>query len=86
MPSDPPAGAVPPGESKNIHEAGGRYISIIASNVHFHLESDRWPHSVDVEAVAAFSEAVAQMTLRLARPDPFAPPKRKRAPRTSAVS
>lgn len=76
VPAVPPEGAVPPGESRTIHEAGGRYLSLIAANAHFHLQSDRWPDTVDVPAVAAVATAMAAAARKLATPDPFTPPKR----------
>lgn len=48
---------VPGGEAKNIHERGGRYISLAGGSEVFHLESDRWPDSVDVGAVVADLDA-----------------------------
>ena len=50
-----PSQAVPGGESKNIHERGGRYVSFLGGSAVFHLEADRWPAAVDVDAVAAYA-------------------------------
>lgn len=52
-----PAEAVPGGESKNIHERGGRYVSFLGGSAVFHLETDRWPAAVDVDAIAAYAAA-----------------------------
>lgn len=51
-----PETAVPSGESKNIHERGGRYVSFLGGSAVFHLEEDRWPEAVDVGAVEAYLE------------------------------
>lgn len=56
-----PQGTVPGGESKNIHERGGRYVSFAGGSEVFHLEADRWPEAVDVAAVEAY--AVASIAL-----------------------
>ncbi len=52
-----PKGAVPGGESRNIHERRGRYVSFLGSSEVFHLEADRWPEAVDVAAVDAYCSA-----------------------------
>ena len=54
------------GEARNIHDGGGRYISLLGSGPFFHNADDRWPASVDVAAVSRFSQAIAQVTLVLA--------------------
>lgn len=57
----------PSGETRDIHKAGGRYLTLVGTNPLFHLPQDRWPHAVDVPAVARIAAAAAQMTLRLSR-------------------
>ena len=52
-----PQGTVPGGESKNIHERGGRYVSFAGGSALFHLQDDRWPDAVDVAAVSAYCDA-----------------------------
>lgn len=59
-------GWVPNGEAHEIHLAGGRYVSLVGGNAHFHLESDRWPDAVDVPAVAAYAAAFRDVARSLA--------------------
>jgi hypothetical protein len=58
-----PHGDMPFGEARNIHERGGRYLSMLGSNHWFHHPQDRLATSVDVERttmiVAAFLEGLA---------------------------
>ncbi|MGE0543620.1 MAG: hypothetical protein AB7R89_25940 [Dehalococcoidia bacterium] len=61
-----PRGTVPNGEAHNIHVVGGRYLSLVGSNAHFHLESDRWPDAVDIAAIAAYARAMSTVASRLA--------------------
>ena len=63
----PPADFVPSGETRDIHRASGRYLTLVGSNRLFHLPQDRWPHAVDVPAVARIAAASAQMALALSR-------------------
>lgn len=58
---------VPSGETRDIHRAGGRYLTLVGTNRLFHLPQDRWPHSVDVPAVARIANAAARMVLALGR-------------------
>ena len=57
---------VPSGETRDIHHAGGRYLTLVGTNRLFHLPQDRWPHAVDVAAVTRIAEATAQMVAVLA--------------------
>lgn len=66
LPRLAPRGTVPPGESRNIHERGQDYLSLIGGSDFFHLPDDRWPDAVDVEAVTCYAEAMADVVLRLA--------------------
>jgi len=54
------------GEAATISGEGGRFISFIGSSAWFHHPRDRWPHAVDVEKVARFAQAGADLTLALA--------------------
>jgi hypothetical protein len=58
---------VPSGETRDIHRAGGRYLTLVGTNRLFHLPQDRWPHAVDVSAVARIAAAAARMVLALSR-------------------
>jgi hypothetical protein len=67
-PDDIPWPAQPPsGETRDIHKAGGRYLTLVGSNRLFHLPQDRWPHSVSVPTVASIAAAAARMVLALSR-------------------
>jgi hypothetical protein len=65
-----PKSLVPSGETRDIHRAGGRYLTLVGSNPFFHLPQDRWPHAVDAAAVARIAAAMARIILRLSRPPP----------------
>jgi len=66
-PDDIPWPAQPPsGETRDIHRAGGRYLTLVGTNRLFHLPKDRWPRAVDVPAIARIAAAAAQMVLALA--------------------
>ena len=59
-------GTRPGGEARNIHDGGGRYVSLLGSGPFFHNADDRWPAAVDVAAVSRFSQAIAQVAIALA--------------------
>jgi hypothetical protein len=58
---------VPSGETRDIHRAGGRYVTLVGSNPWFHLPQDRWPHAVDVDAIRRISATAAAMVVALTR-------------------
>jgi hypothetical protein len=61
---------VPTGETKDIHKAGGRYLTLVAppsTSPLFHLPQDRWPDAVDVAAVARVAEGMAKAVVELTR-------------------
>ena len=62
-----PTTQVPSGETRDIHRANGRYLTLVGSNPWFHLPTDRWPHSIDVGAVARIASAAAQMVVAMTR-------------------
>ncbi|HEV2187212.1 MAG TPA: hypothetical protein VGR70_08385, partial [Stellaceae bacterium] len=67
-PDDIPWPAQPPsGETRDIHKAGGRYLTLVGSSRLFHLPQDRWPHAVDVPAIARIAAASARVVLTLSR-------------------
>ena len=67
-PDDIPWPAQPPsGETRDIHRAGGRYLTLVGTNRLFHLPQDRWPRAVDVPAVARIAAAAARIALALSR-------------------
>ena len=59
-------GTRPGGEARNIHDGGGRYISLLGSGPFFHNAADRWPAAVDVAAVSRFGQAMADVAVDLA--------------------
>lgn len=61
-PSQPPSG-----ETRDIHRAGGRYLTLVGTNPLFHLPQDRWPHAVAVPAIARIAAAAAAIARALAR-------------------
>ena len=61
---------IPTGETKDIHKAGGRYITLVgppSTSPLFHLPQDRWPDAVDVAAVARIAEGMASAVVALTR-------------------
>ena len=62
-----PKTAVPSGETRDVHHAGGRYVTLVGSNPWFHLPQDRWPHAVDVRAVQRIALGAARLVVALTR-------------------
>jgi hypothetical protein len=62
-----PKTLVPSGETRDIHRAGGRYVTLVGTNPWFHLPDDRFPHSVDVPAIARIAAGAAGMVVGLTR-------------------
>jgi hypothetical protein len=62
-----PKTLVPTGETRDIHRAGGCYLTLVGSNPLFHLPQDRWPHAVDAGTVARVAAAAARLVVRLTR-------------------
>jgi hypothetical protein len=62
-----PKTLVPSGETRDIHRAGGRYVTLVGSNPLFHLPDDRWPHAVDVDVVTRTAAAMAALVVKLTR-------------------
>ena len=62
-----PKTLVPSGETRDIHGAGGRYVTLVGTNPLFHLPQDRWPHAVDTEVVTRAAAAAAALVLKLTR-------------------
>jgi hypothetical protein len=61
-----PLTQVPNGETKDIHRAGGRYVTLVGNNRLFHLPQDRWPHAADVPAIERVAAGAAAMVRALA--------------------
>jgi hypothetical protein len=66
-PAIAPKTLVPSGETRDIHRAGGRYVTLVSSNSWFHLSQDRWPRSVDADAVTRIAAAAAALVVELTR-------------------
>ncbi len=62
-----PKTLVPTGETRDIHRAGGCYVTLVGSNPLFHLPQDRWPHAVDASVVARAAAAASRLVVRLTR-------------------
>jgi hypothetical protein len=62
-----PKTLVPSGETRDIHRAGGRYVTLVGSNPWFHLPQDRLPHAVDADAVTRIAAAAAALVVELTR-------------------
>ena len=62
-----PKTLVPSGETRDIHRAGGRYLTLVGTNPLFHLPQDRWPHAVDGAQIARIAAASANLVVTLTR-------------------
>ena len=62
-----PKTLVPSGETRDIHRAGGRYLTLVGSNPLFHLPEDRWPHAVNTDAVTGIAAAAGALVVKLTR-------------------
>ncbi len=62
-----PKTLVPSGETRDIHRAGGCYVTLVGSNPLFHLPQDRWPHAVDPDVVTRVAAAAAALAVKLTR-------------------
>lgn len=58
---------VPSGETRDIHLAGGHYLTLVGDNKLFHLPQDRWPAAIDLAAVTGIAAAAARIVLALTR-------------------
>ncbi len=55
-----------PSESGVVVSQGGKMAALVApGNAVFHLESDRWPGTIDVNAVAGYANAFAHLAVQL---------------------
>ena len=62
-----PKTLVPTGETRDVHGAGGCYVTLVGRNPLFHLPDDRWPHAVDPDAVTRVAAAAAALVVKLTR-------------------
>lgn len=62
-----PRGERAVGEAGLIHDAGGRYVSLLATgNPFFHSVNDRWPHAVSADEVLRYARATVRLVKQLA--------------------
>ncbi|HEV2334498.1 MAG TPA: hypothetical protein VGS13_03260 [Stellaceae bacterium] len=60
-----PKTLVPSGETRDIHNKAGRYLTLVGTNPLFHLPQDRWPEAVEPGAVTRIAAAAARIVLAL---------------------
>ena len=61
-----PRGTMVGAESAFAFRRGARCVALAGGHATFHMEADRWPDAVDVEAAVSYANAFADLTLRLA--------------------
>jgi len=59
------------GEARNIHDAGGRYLSILAGNDLFHHPADRWPVAVNLDNLCEWVRVFENLVPKLISKDSF---------------
>jgi hypothetical protein len=62
-----PKDTIPNGETRDIHRAGGGYVTLVGTNPLFHLPQDRYPQAVDVDMIARVAAAMAGVVAALSR-------------------
>jgi hypothetical protein len=62
-----PKDLVPRGETRDIHRAGGHCLALNGTSRWFHLPQDRWPETVDLDAVTRIAAAGARIVTALTR-------------------
>lgn len=55
----------PGGEARNIHDLGGRFVSLLGENGLFHNPDDHWPDAIDVEKTARLAKAFSAVAVAL---------------------
>ena len=61
-----PRGTMVGAESTFVFRRGARCVALAGGHATFHMEADRWPDAVDVEAAVCYANAFADLTVRLA--------------------
>ncbi len=56
----------PFGEAREIHDGGGRFISLLGANGQFHSPLDRWPDSVDLPKTERLAQAFIALVVEIA--------------------
>ena len=62
-----PKTLVPSGETRDIHRVGGRYLTLVGSNLLFDLPEDRWRHAIETDAVTGIATAAAALVVKRTR-------------------
>jgi len=62
-----PRGTDPGGEARNIHLAGGRYVSLLGGTPYFHNPDDDSVAMVNIAATARYARALSDIVVQLAR-------------------
>ena len=65
-PDTPTAAEMVGAESNVVHALGARCVAMAGGHAFFHMRSDRWPGAVDVDAVAAYANAFADVAVEIA--------------------
>ncbi len=61
-----PRGTMVGAESTFALRRGARCVDLAGGHAIFHMEADRWPDAVNVEAAVSYANAFADLTVRLA--------------------
>ena len=61
-----PRGTMVGAESSFAFRRGARCVALAGGHATFHMEADRWPDAVDVEAAVSYANAFADLAVRLA--------------------
>ncbi len=64
--TETPIGTRPSGEARNIHDGGGRFVSILGSNGLFHHPADRYPDAVDLAVTTQWVDVLVALAMKLA--------------------
>jgi len=67
-----PVGSRPGGEAREVHDRGGRFLSLIGFNPFFHHPKDTFPEAIDLALLLDVSAAASGVALALADAAPEA--------------
>ena len=62
-----PVDTAPFGEARDLHAGGGRFVSLLGRNGHFHHPDDRWPATVSVDRADAALRMCVDLLERFGR-------------------
>lgn len=60
-----PQGSTVGAESQVVARGGGRVAALVGHSSLFHLETDRWPHAIDAEAISQVANAFTSLALQM---------------------